>query len=90
MAEYGTFTMDDQGETPTPEAEYGTFTMSGAPVTEPANFTMYDPPPGEDDPSNPVTYEKKQVIGRRSETRAVKLEIERVKLRSRNYYYKDP
>jgi len=39
-------------------AEYGTFTMSGAPVTEPANFTMYDPPAGETS-SNPVPYTKK-------------------------------
>jgi len=89
MTEYGTFTMDPQGEI-LAVAEYGTFTTKPLGEAFYGTFTMYDSPPGEDDPSNPVTYEKKRVIGRRSETRAVKLEVERVKLRSRNYYYKDP
>jgi len=69
-------------------AEYGTFTMSGAPIT-PASFTMYDPPPGEEE-NNPVDYTKKIKTRAKQQTRSIKLQSTRSLSPSRNYYYKDP
>jgi len=72
-------------------AEYGTFTMAGAPVTEPANFTMYDPPRG--DPDDPVPYTKKDRTRNLPKPEAKVREFystRRIQVANRLIYYKDP